>query len=476
MRALIGRSHFCCSRSPRRRRARSRYPSATCRNPRRAPGLPRSPCAERRRCSGWSSAAPGAALVAAGADGVARDVADAAAGRRPAALLTPSPPSGTTAFAQPARLPHRAAARATRRGTCCASTSPRTRPRRSTAASGDPACQGRSDGCFPALGLRGTRGRRVAGTVARQVGVTDLADGAMRHLEGRVLGAAGDASRSSSTRPAGDRSCGVVDWRSGPTVSSACRRRPLDPAGRTRHRWTPTGTLAWAQGNSVVRGPRAGCRSSRARSRSRKRDAITRGQARRAACSPCAAPTGVDDNAAAGDRARRVRRRAASTAEDGHFGWAFDGTRLAWVAQPCAQPRDPGLGPRRASRRRAVDRRCIRARLVSRTAEAQPRGDAVQGPARPARRRPRARLRGRGRRRRLRRRPQARAEARWPSPDAAGGPTRPAWPMAPRRVRGARTRCRRAKRRQRPAGNATTTPPAAGSRVRARAASSPTAC
>ena len=81
------------------------------------------------------------------------------------------------------------------------------------------------------------------------------------------------------------------------------------------------------------------------------------------------------------------------------YGWAFDGTRLAWAAEPCGNPViqvwDLATDPPPPA-----NDRCIRARLVRRR-EARPQGrGGHRSPQLPAD--PRAGLRGRGRRRPVR--------------------------------------------------------------------------
>lgn len=118
----------------------------------------------------------------------------------------------------------------------------------------DGVCAGCPDGRFFALGLRGT----VLSShlpCSQQSAVTDLADGATRHLDGDVLDAVGDLAVV-HTDAASSGTLTVRDWRTGRVVTVAdgvdlgqlVRAVSIDADG----------TLAWADGTKLhMRAPGA---------------------------------------------------------------------------------------------------------------------------------------------------------------------------------------------------------------------------
>lgn len=294
-----------------------------------------------------------AALVAAGEDGVAREVATLPAVAGPARFHGVVA-SGRTAFVS--RLVC-ASTRCTRNAA-----NEQLRVDLATGAAtpfdgclGDPACRAAAAGCFPALSLAGSV--FAVRNCGRQGAVTDLADGTVRYLDGRVLAAAGSFAAVLTDQRDGSRLT-VVDWRTGLAVQTV-HNVYLAP-GPEEASLDADGTLAWAQIGSVeILDP--GKQTPRSIALE-ERDAITQvrvagGRLAVRRIDPVGGKQ-LTVSALDGSGVRRV------DGQDGRFGWAFDGTRLAWVAQPCAQAQiqvwDLAEGPPAP----ATDR-CIRARLVA---------------------------------------------------------------------------------------------------------------
>ncbi|MDA0163733.1 hypothetical protein OM076_25915 [Solirubrobacter ginsenosidimutans] len=218
---------------------------------------------------------------------------------------------------------------------------------------GDAACLRCSSGTFHAVTLRGTvlTGR---GRCGEQTGVIDLADGTLRHLDGRVLDAAGPFAVTVDDIA---RRLTVSDWRTGLQTTRA-ENVSLDPVTQEAS-LDADGTVAWTQEGAVeVLAPGAS-RPHEVRFASGDID-----EARLAGGLLATRRTNYDFAGRLLVSARDGTGARGVETQGGSFGWAFDGDRVAWVAQPCALPviqvwdlaSDPPP---------PANARCIRARIVS---------------------------------------------------------------------------------------------------------------
>jgi hypothetical protein len=185
--------------------------------------------------------------------------------------------------------------------------------------------------------------------------VIDLGDGTVRHLDGRVLDAAGPFA---VTVDENARRLIVSDWRTGLQVSRV-ENVSLDPVTREASIDTD-GTVAWMQEGAVQVLPPRASRPHEVRFESG--DAIN--EARLAGGRLASRRTNYDYDGLLQISARDGSGTRRVETQGGPFGWAFDGDRVAWVAQPCALPviqvwELAGDPPPPANAR------CIRARIVS---------------------------------------------------------------------------------------------------------------
>lgn len=297
----------------------------------------------------------GAALVAAGEDGVPRDVTTL-----PPVNGTPRfhsvAASGTTAFLQR----HVCATKTCRRA--AAADLVRVDLTTGTATP--------FDGCLGLASCRacprehlfnfGLRGDvlGITGLCTRDDGVIDLATGETRRVPSRILAAAGPYAATSPD----DRTLIVSDWRTGATVTRVDDVSLI--RGVVQVALDADGTLAWAQ-DAVINVLAPG--SDRPRTVPRERDqgyevALAGGRLATRTGGIDSATFQVDDRTVTGPRSP--------------YGWAFDGSRLAWAAEPCGDPviqvwdlaTDPPPPP---------NDRCIRARLVPDSVRLGPKGAVV---------------------------------------------------------------------------------------------------
>lgn len=261
----------------------------------------------------------GAALVAAGEDGVPRDVTTlppVKGGPRAHSVAA----SGTTAFLQ---------------RHVCADTNCRrsaahdlVRVDLTTGAAtpfdgclGLAACRDCIDAYHFSFGLRGDV-LGISGRCARDAGVIDLATGETRRVPERILAAAG---RYAATSP-DEETVIVTDWRTGETIhrlSDVSLTSVIDGVALDID-----GTLAWSYGAGVyVLAPGAAEPRTVRREPERLYDvALAAGRLATRTNGGNVEPVTfqVDDREIQGQR--------------NPYGWAFDGTRLAWAAEPCGNP------------------------------------------------------------------------------------------------------------------------------------------
>ena len=218
---------------------------------------------------------------------------------------------------------------------------------------GDAACLRCSAGTFHAVTLRGTilTGR---GRCGEQTGVMDLADGTLRHLDGDVLDAAGSFAVTVDDLA---RRLTVTDWRTGLQATRA-ENVSLDPVTQEAS-IDADGTVAWTQNGTVQILAPGASRPHAVRFASGDID-----EARLAGGRLATRRTNYDFDGRLLVSARDGTGARGVETQGGPFGWAFDGERAAWVAQPCALPviqvwdlaSDPPP---------PANARCIRARIVS---------------------------------------------------------------------------------------------------------------
>jgi hypothetical protein len=294
----------------------------------------------------------GAALVGAGVDGVAHEIltlAPAAGAPRFTSVLA----AGDTAFVQRVVCTDERCARNT------ANDFLRVDLRTNAAAPfdgclGDAACLRCGAGTFHAVTLRGTTltGR---GRCGEQTGVMDLADGTVRYLDGRVLDAAGTYAVTVDEHAL---RLTVSDWRTGLQITRA-ENVSLDPVTREAS-IDADGTVAWMQDGAVQMLAPEATRPREVRFKSGDEvDEVTLAGGRLAT-----RRTNYDYDGVLRVSARDGTGARGVETQGGRFGWAFDGDRVAWVAQPCALPviqvwdlaGDPPP---------PANARCIRARIVS---------------------------------------------------------------------------------------------------------------
>ena len=347
-------------------------PSSLCsssplsRPPRTPPRTPFPPGARRPTLTGGTVAlaagqvvwveerGTGAALVAAGEDGVPRDITTlppVKGGPRSHSVAA----SGTTAFLQ---------------RQVCADTNCRrsaahdlVRVDLTTGAAtpfdgclGLAACRECTDVYHFAFGLRGDV-LGISGRCARDAGVIDLATGETRRVPERILAAAGRYVASSSD----EQTLIVSDWRTGETihrVDDVSLTNIIDQVALDAD-----GTLAWSYGAGVyVLAPGAAQPRTVPREPERLYDvALAAGRLATRTNGGNVEPVTfqVDDRKVEGQR--------------NPYGWAFDGTRLAWAAEPCGNPViqvwDLATDPPPPA-----NDRCIRARFADVEARPQRRG------------------------------------------------------------------------------------------------------
>ena len=259
-----------------------------------------------------------AALVAAGPDGIARDVASLPAvkgGPRSHSVAA----SGTTAFL------HRHVCVNTTCARAAASDLLRVDLTTGVATPFDgcldsAACRACSGSYRFLFGLRGTV-LGIGGLCTREAGVIDLTTGQTRRVPERIIAAAGPYAVVSPD----EQSLLLIDWRTGATVrrvpdvslTSVFQQVALDADG----------TLAWTRDADI------------------KVLALGADQPRTVQREPGHL---YEVALAAGRLATRTGRSGEPTTfqvddrkVDGQltpYGWAFDGTRLAWAAEPCGNP------------------------------------------------------------------------------------------------------------------------------------------
>jgi hypothetical protein len=205
--------------------------------------------------------------------------------------------------------------------------------------------------------------------------VTDLADGTRRAVGPDLLAAAGSYAVARVPEP--DR-LQALDWRSGAPLGPA-HEVTLIP-GVSNVSIDDDGTVAWIEDGVKLLAP--GATAATALPLARERDGVLQV----AAAGGLVAVrdwSGVEENRLQVS-ARDGSGRREVDGQHGSYGWAFDGTRLAWVAQPCGQtviqvwdlsgdpppPADDRCAHARPSaltlkrRRLTVDLRCPRAPAI----------------------------------------------------------------------------------------------------------------
>ena len=260
----------------------------------------------------------GAALVAAGEDGVARDVTTL-----PPVLGTRRfhtvAASGTTALLQ---------RHVCRDGPCERGvTADLIRVDLATGAAtrfdgclGLATCRACADNYGFSFTLRGTV-LGISGRCTRKAGVIDLATGETQQMPETIIAAAGPYAAHSPDQD----SVIVSDWRTGATITHV--RDISLTVGARQVALDADGTVAVAQDEQIrIVAPGAQQPRTIAREPGRGYDiALAGGRLATLTDAAVGDPTfQVDDRTAAGQRSPH--------------GWAFDGTRLAWAAEPCAQP------------------------------------------------------------------------------------------------------------------------------------------
>ena len=298
----------------------------------------------------------GAALVAAGEDGIARDVTTlppvAGAPRFHSVAA-----SGTTAFLQRhvcanADCRRAAAADLLRVDLATGVATP------FDGCLGLATCQACSGEHLFNFSLRGAV-LGITGRCTRDDGVIDLATGETRRVPERIITAAGRFA----VQYLNEQTLIVSDWRTGATVTRV-DNVSLSPGAR-EVALDEDGTLAWARDSLIsVLAPGADQPRMVTRDRDRTYDVALAG-------GRLATRTG----GAAGDATFQLDDRKV-TGQRTPYGWAFDGTRLAWAAEPCGSPVvqvwDLATDPPPPA-----DDRCIRARVVPASAKLSRQGAMV---------------------------------------------------------------------------------------------------
>jgi hypothetical protein len=157
--------------------------------------------------------------------------------------------------------------------------------------------------------------------------VIDLADGTRRTLDGHVLDAAGSYAAVIDDNDV----LSVVNWRTGAVLGTP--QKVFLVTGATNVSIDTDGTLVWVEeGQDAMKVLAPGAAAPVVVNVERDGELSVR-----AAGGLIAVRDWTDSRAALRVSARDGSGLRTVDAQRGSFGWAFDGTRLAWVAQPCAQ-------------------------------------------------------------------------------------------------------------------------------------------